>query len=133
MKAKLFLFLLIFTLLAHANPSIYSFNSSKEAERFQTLIKETRCVVCQNQSIADSHAPLANDLREIIYRMILDTKSDDEIKNFLADRYGEFILLKPRFNKLTLLLWIFPFLALMLILFFFLNVFLKQKIIFKSD
>jgi len=72
-------------------------------------------VVCQSQSIADSNAPLANDLREKIYRMMLEKKSDAEIKQYLVKRYGEFILLKPAFNKLTLILWIFPFLGIAMV------------------
>lgn len=80
-------------------------------DRFQLLTQEIRCVVCQNQSIADSNAPLAKDLREKIYRMILEKKSDDEIKNYLVKRYGEFILFKPRLNASTLILWLFPLLG----------------------
>jgi cytochrome c-type biogenesis protein CcmH len=75
------------------------------------LINETRCVVCQNQTIADSNAPLANDLRGKIYQMVLEKKSDAEIQTYLVDRYGEFILFRPRFNKSTILLWVFPFVA----------------------
>lgn len=106
------------------NPIVYaldqephSFKSNIDAVRFQSLIKEIRCVVCQNQNIADSNAPLANDLREKIYRMILDQQSNEEIKNYLTKRYGEYILLQPRFNKLTLLLWIFPIISLFCIVF----------------
>lgn len=99
----------------------YAFLSKADSDRYSAFIQEIRCVVCQNQNIADSNAPLANDLRKKIYNMMLDKKSDNEIKNFLVSRYGEFILLKPRFNKLTLLLWSFPFLSLVLILMFFLT------------
>lgn len=112
-KILLFFFLLLTTAFAQEEQHVYSFTSYKEAERFQDLTKEIRCVVCQNQSIADSNAPLANDLRDKIYHMILEKKSDKEIKTYLSDRYGEFILLKPRFNKLTMVLWLFPFLALL--------------------
>lgn len=84
----------------------------KENERFLALTKEIRCVVCQNQSISDSNAPLAKDLREKVYVLVEEKKSNEEIKNYLVKRYGEFILLKPRFNKLTLLLWAFPFIGL---------------------
>lgn len=91
--------------------SVYALEASEQA-RFQSLVKEIRCVVCQNQSIADSNAPLANDLREKIYLMVAEKKSNVEVKEYLAKRYGEFILLEPRFNKLTSLLWLFPFLGL---------------------
>lgn len=89
-------------------------NAADEA-RYVELTKEVRCVVCQNQNIADSSAPLANDLRKKIYTMVEKNKSDNEIKNYLVARYGEFILLKPRFNKLTVLLWLFPFIALLVV------------------
>lgn len=91
----------------------YPFSSVNDAERFYALNKEIRCVVCQNQNIADSTAPLANDLRGKIYQFIKEKKSDEEIKTYLVKRYGEFILLRPRFNKLTILLWLFPLLAFM--------------------
>lgn len=91
---------------------LYPFTSATELRRFESLTHEVRCVVCQNQNLAESTAPLANDLRGKIYRMILDKKSDEEIKNYLVMRYGEFILLNPPFNKTTIFLWIFPFAAL---------------------
>lgn len=98
--------------------SLYSFTSVAEAKRFEFLIKEIRCVVCQNQSIADSNAPLAKDLRVKIYQLIKDKKSNEEIKNYLVQRYGEFILLRPRFNKSTAMLWVFPFTILTVIFIF---------------
>lgn len=103
---------------AHAlDQELYPFTSAADSERFLTLAKEIRCVVCQNQNIAESNAPLANDLREKVYRMVGENKSNDEIKAYLVKRYGEFILLQPRFNKLTVLLWLFPFLGLICIFF----------------
>src|SRR5579871_6503742 len=86
----------------------YPFTSANDTSRFQNLTKEIRCVVCQNQNIADSYAPLASDLRTKVYQMILEKKSDGEIKDYLVKRYGEFILLQPRMNKLTGFLWVFP-------------------------
>jgi cytochrome c-type biogenesis protein CcmH len=82
-----------------------------EATRFLSFTKEVRCIVCQNQNLAESTAPLAKDLRDKIHKMILEKKSDEEIKNYLVKRYGEFILLRPRLNKLTYLLWTFPLLG----------------------
>jgi cytochrome c-type biogenesis protein CcmH len=107
---------------AHAaTEDTYSFTSSADAARFQALTSTIRCVVCQNQSINDSNAPLANDLREKVYRMVLAHQSDDEIKSWLVKRYGEFILLEPRFNKLTIMLWLFPLMGLILISFILLS------------
>lgn len=111
-KACLLLLYFFITPLYAANQDAYPFTSTVDTERFQTLTQEIRCVVCQNQNIADSNAPLANDLREKVYKMVIEKKSNDEIKNYLVKRYGEFILLEPRFNKLTMMLWLFPLLGL---------------------
>lgn len=96
----------------------YPFTSSADTKRFESLTSEIRCVVCQNQNIADSNAPLANDLRKKVYDMVLDKKSNNEIKDYLVKRYGEFILLQPRFNTTTLILWAFPFIGLITVFFF---------------
>lgn len=91
-----------------AAQAIYPFTNPKEETRFHQLTQEIRCVVCQNQNIADSNAPLANDLREKVYRMVLANESNDAIKTYLTERYGDFILLRPRLKATTALLWIFP-------------------------
>ena len=80
----------------------------KQEERARYISKNIRCMVCQNQSIDDSSAPLAKDLRILIREKIKDKKTDDEIYKFLTDRYGDFILLKPSFKSNTLLLWFLP-------------------------
>lgn len=85
------------------------------SERYQTLTKEIRCVVCQNQNIADSEAPLASDLRLKVKKMLNEGKSEAQIKDYLVARYGEFILFKPRLQMTTWLLWFFPFIALMVL------------------
>jgi cytochrome c-type biogenesis protein CcmH len=84
----------------------------KEA-RARELSKELRCMVCQNQSIDDSDAPLARDLRLLVRERIASGDSDAQVMDFLVARYGEFVLLKPRFNPHTVLLWLLPPLALM--------------------
>ncbi len=78
--------------------------------RYEKLIAEVRCVTCQNQNIKDSNAFIASDLRREIRRMIGEGKSNDEIKDFLVTRYGDFVLYRPRFEGKTLALWIAPFL-----------------------
>ena len=83
----------------------------KEA-RARDLSRELRCMVCQNQSIDDSEAPLARDLRLLVRERIAAGDSDNQVIDFLVARYGEFVLLKPRFNPHTLLLWVLPPLAL---------------------
>ena len=75
---------------------------------YETITNEVRCLVCQNQSIADSTAPLAADLRREIRRKIEAGQTENEIKDFLVERYSEFILYKPRFRSWNLLLWFGP-------------------------
>jgi cytochrome c-type biogenesis protein CcmH len=83
----------------------------KEA-RARDLSRELRCMVCQNQSIDDSEAPLARDLRLLVRERIAAGDSDSQVIDFLVARYGEFVLLKPRFERQTLLLWLLTPLAL---------------------
>jgi len=84
----------------------------KQEFRARNISKNIRCMVCQNQSIDESNAPLARDLRILIRNKIKNGKKDDEIYNFLTDRYGDFILLKPAFKLNTLALWFLPFIFL---------------------
>lgn len=93
----------------------HTFTNPADTARYHTLTQEIRCLVCQNQNIADSNAPLANDLRDKVYQMVLQQKSNDEIKSYMVKRYGEFILLNPRFNPTTALLWGFPLIGLMIV------------------
>src|SRR6187431_1125217 len=80
--------------------------------RARTLSSELRCMVCQNQSIDDSDAPLARDLRLLVRERLKAGDSDTQIRDFLVARYGDFVLLKPRFTRQTALLWLLPFLVL---------------------
>jgi cytochrome c-type biogenesis protein CcmH len=80
--------------------------------RARALSKELRCMVCQNQSIDDSDAPLARDLRLLVRERLTAGDSDTKVIDFLTARYGEFVLLKPRFNSGTALLWLAPLIAL---------------------
>src|SRR5581483_10701900 len=77
-------------------------------KRARELSRELRCMVCQNQSIDDSEAPLARDLRILVRERIVKGDSDKQVLDFLVARYGEFVLLKPRFEMQTLLLWVLP-------------------------
>lgn len=92
----------------------HTFTNPADSSRYHVLTQEIRCLVCQNQNIADSNAPLANDLRDKVYQMVLAQKSNDEIKSYMVKRYGEFILLNPRFNPTTALLWGFPLIGLLM-------------------
>ena len=83
--------------------------NQKQEFRARNISKNIRCLICQNQSIDESSAPLAKDLRILIRNKIKDGKKDEEIYKFLTDRYGDFILLKPSFKLNTLALWLLPF------------------------
>ena len=83
--------------------------NQKQELRARNISKNIRCMICQNQSIDESSAPLAKDLRILIRNKIKDGKKDKEIYKFLTDRYGDFILLKPPFKLSTLALWLLPF------------------------
>ena len=82
--------------------------------RYEGVIKELRCLVCQNETIADSNASLAVDLRREVHRMIADGKSDEEIRDFMLARYGDFVLYNPRMSGKNLLLWAAPALFLLI-------------------
>ena len=88
--------------------------NKKQELRARNISKNIRCMVCQNQSIDESSAPLAKDLRILIRNKIKDGKKDKEIYKFLTDRYGDFILLKPPLRLNTLALWILPFIFLVI-------------------
>lgn len=79
-------------------------------ERYQNILEELRCLVCQNQSLADSGSGLANDLRVEVKQMLEQGATDEEILKFMSDRYGDFVLYKPPVKPRTLLLWFGPFL-----------------------
>jgi len=89
------------------------FENAAQEMRFQKLTEELRCLVCQNQNLADSEAPLAHDLREEIHEMMLAGRSDEEIKTFLVERYGDFVLYKPPVKSNTMVLWAAPLLLLL--------------------
>ena len=105
-------FLIAMLSAAHAvQPDEIMADPAKEV-RARNLSRELRCMVCQNQSIDDSDAPLARDLRLLVRERITAGDSDSKVLDFLVARYGEFVLLKPRFNPHTLVLWLLPPLAL---------------------
>jgi len=81
--------------------------------RYESLNRELRCLVCQNQTIADSNATLAHDLRREVRDMIAAGKTDDEIREFMIERYGDFVLYRPRMTAQTFLLWAAPALLLL--------------------
>ena len=98
--------------------------NQKQELRARDISKNIRCMVCQNQSIDESNAPLAKDLRILIRNKIKEGNRDEEIYKFLTDRYGDFILLKPPFKLSTLALWFLPFIFFIIGIFI---VFLNNK------
>lgn len=99
----------LYALSASAIDTGKAFDDPELQARYERLIAEVRCVTCQNQSIKDSNAFIAADLRREIKRLMSEGKSDAEIADFLVTRYGDFVLYRPRMSGKTLLLWIAPF------------------------
>ena len=116
MRLLIFFTALCFTTLSTA--ATFTFSSDAKRTQFNRFLKEIRCVVCQNQSIAESDAPLAQDIQRKIYDQLLLGKSESDIKDYLVTRYGDSILFSPPFNRRTLILWAFPFLLLGGLIFF---------------
>ena len=120
MKRKIFIIIISICLIQFLANNSYTvepdevLKDPKQELRARNISKNIRCMVCQNQSIDESIAPLAKDLRILIRNKIKDGKQDKEIYKFLTDRYGDFILLKPPFKLSTLALWILPFIFLVI-------------------
>ena len=94
--------------VAHAAIDTYEFAKEGDRERFRELTKELRCPKCQNQDIADSNAPIAADLRREIFRMLGEGKDNQQIIDFMVDRYGDFVRYKPALTGKTAILWFGP-------------------------
>ena len=118
----LFILFLSYNLYS-VEPEEFLQNSEQEL-RARNISKNIRCLVCQNQSIDESNAPLAKDLRLLIRKEIIDGSSDKEIYQFLKDRYGDYVLLNPQFKMSTFFLWVLPFLLLIII---FVIIYLNKK------
>ena len=120
MIKKTFIILLSICLIQFFSNNSYTvepneiLKNQKQELRARNISKNIRCMVCQNQSIDESNAPLAKDLRILIRNKIKDGKKDEEIYKFLTDRYGDFILLKPPLTLNTLALWVLPFIFLLI-------------------
>ena len=115
MAKTLLSIVIIFVMIQFISENSYSvepeefLQNLKQEMRARDISKNIRCLVCQNQSIDDSSAPLAKDLRALIRSKVQENETDEEIYKFLTERYGDFILLKPPFKVSTLLLWSLPF------------------------
>jgi cytochrome c-type biogenesis protein CcmH len=105
---RLFIILLLMVSFSTYAVDTRQLSDPDQQEIYESLTKELRCLVCQNQTIADSNAELAADLRRQVYEMLQQGKSRQEIIQFMTDRYGDFVLYKPPFKGKTSLLWIAP-------------------------
>jgi cytochrome c-type biogenesis protein CcmH len=105
---------LVVVFSANAIDTEKAFEDPAMQARYERLISEVRCVTCQNQTIKDSNAFIASDLRREIRRLMGEGKTDAEVTDFLVTRYGDFVLYRPRFAGKTLALWIAPFLLVLL-------------------
>ena len=106
-----YLYILILSLWvcqAKAEIEYRDFKQPDQEQTYQTLISELRCLVCQNQTIADSNADLAKDLRRQVYEMLQQGKSRQDIVDFMTERYGDFVMYKPALKLKTYLLWLGP-------------------------
>jgi len=101
--------LLVTSLQTSAVVDIYAFDTDSQRERYQQLSQELRCPKCQNQNLAGSDSQIAGDLRRELHRLLVEGKTDREVKDFMVARYGNFVLYKPALQKSTLVLWGLPF------------------------
>jgi len=102
---------------AQAAIEAYQFDSPQMESDYNQLIDELRCLVCQNQNLAGSDADLARDLRRETYEMLREGKSPDQVVEFMVTRYGDFVLYRPQFKSNTYLLWLGPFLLMLVVLY----------------
>jgi cytochrome c-type biogenesis protein CcmH len=121
MLTKFLLFSTIIFSSFTISESLYKFDNAEDEKRFYSLIKEIRCPKCTSGSLASSNAPVSEDIKSKIIELIKEGKSDQEIKQFLSDRFGNQVLYNPGFSKDTYFLWFSPglFLILILLIFFF--------------
>jgi len=116
---RFFIFILLLTVSFSAFSQATSvqeplvFANQQQQERFDRLTQELRCLVCQNQNLADSDAPLAHDLRREVHEMVLAGRTDVQIKQFLVARYGDFVLYRPPVQQNTYMLWLAPLILLL--------------------
>jgi len=94
----------------------YQFNSPAQEAQYQGLVAELRCPKCQNQNLAGSDAPIAQDLKQKTYDMVMDGQTDQQIRDYMIDRYGDFVSYRPPVRPSTWILWFFPPLLLVVVL-----------------
>ena len=112
MRVMALTLLLLIPLLVQARVEIHQFDDAAQEARYKQLIEELRCLVCQNQNLADSNAELAQDMRRITYEMARRGETNEQIIDYMVSRYGDFVLYRPPLQRSTLMLWVGPFLIL---------------------
>ncbi len=128
MRIPALIALLLFSLLARAtNIEVYDFDNDTQERTYKELTTELRCLVCQNQDIADSNAELAQDMRHKVFKMLKEGKDKQQIIDFMVKRYGDFVLYKPPFEGRTLILWVGPFILFVLAVWLMLRVIRKAR------
>jgi cytochrome c-type biogenesis protein CcmH len=127
MRALLLAFLLALPGVACAQAAEVAKPDAAVEERLKRLAEELRCLVCQNQTIADSNAPLALDLRNQIRQQVAAGRNDDQIRAYMVERYGDFVLYRPPFKATTAVLWLGPMLLIALGAVIFLGVVRKRR------
>ncbi len=110
------LFLLLFSNISVAAIEAYEFESIEKEETYKVLIHELRCLVCQNNNLADSNADLAKDLRVETYELVQKGQTRDQVVDYMVARYGDFVIYRPPVKASTFLLWFGPFILLLVIL-----------------
>jgi len=127
MKGLLIIFTFLFSLSTlNAAVELKQFKNAEQEQRYKNIIDELRCLVCQNQNLADSNAGLAQDLRKQVHKMILAGDDDEAIFDYMVTRYGDFVLYRPPFKATTFLLWVGPFIIFALGLFVLIR-FIRQR------
>jgi len=111
-RAALLVMALLIAPQTWAKVEVMQFDTPDQEATYNKMIDELRCLVCQNQNLADSNAELAVDMRRKTHEMVMQNKSEKEIAAFMVERYGDFVLYRPPLNSNTLLLWTGPFLIL---------------------
>jgi cytochrome c-type biogenesis protein CcmH len=126
-KVSLCIIFLLFQPVFAESIEATNFASSENEQRYRNLIGEIRCPVCQGQSIGGSNAQLAKDLRGKVRELIIAEQTNDSIRQYMTERYGDFVVFKPPMNKNTYLLWYAPFAFLLLGLLFFIRSLMKKS------
>ena len=114
-KTMMVILFSLYLQITYAAIEVYDFKTPAEEQRFQALIGELRCPKCQNQNLSGSDAPIAKDLKDRTYQLLQEGKTDNEIRDYMVERYGDFISYKPPVRSTTYLLWFGPFLLLVVI------------------